>query len=496
MNYELRPPATPNTPMRRQGPPASADLGGAPTPAPAAADGVQTPTRHWRLALVTVLLAVTMAVLDGSIVNVALPTIATDRGVSSADAVWVVTAYQLAVVVALLPLARLGESIGFRRVYLGGMLTFALASLLCALAPSLDGLVLARGMQGLGAAALMSINGAIIRQVTPPGRLGRSISWIAMVVAVSAAAGPTLAAAILAVSSWHWLFLINVPLTALTFALGYVSLPRDRGDGAGFDFVSAALNAATFGLFIFALASVGALPSTAASVALVTGAVFAGALLLLRQRSKRAPMLPVDLLGRPVFATSILSSLGAFTAQFVALVSLPFYLHDTLGYSAVHTGLVLTAWPAATALASPFVGRLAERHAPTLLTLLGLVVFAVGLGATTLTPLSHGDAAIVATLAVCGVGFALFQTPNNQLLLTTAPLARSGAASGLQSSARLLGQSAGAALASLLLAVAHGTAALSILMWTAAGFAALGAAVCAGRNLALRQGLIHHEATA
>ena len=190
-------------------------------------DGLPRPRAGF--AAMAVLLTITMAVLDGTIMNVALPTIAQDQGVSPAHAIWVVTAYQLAIVVSLLPLAALGEAIGFRKVYLSGIAVFGIASGLCAMAPNIEFLTAARVLQGLGGAALMSINGALMRHIFPQAKLGRAIGWIAMTVSVSAAAGPTISSAILSVASWHWLFLINLPISILeSFDFGVRIASSDR----------------------------------------------------------------------------------------------------------------------------------------------------------------------------------------------------------------------------------------------------------------------------
>ncbi|HVC12111.1 MAG TPA: MFS transporter, partial [Burkholderiales bacterium] len=169
-----------------------------------ASDGLPLPQRAW--AMLAIGLAITMSVLDSAIANVALPTIASDLHATPADSVWVVNAYQLVITVLLLPLASLGEIIGFRRIYRTGLAIFTAASLGCALSHSLLGLSLARLVQGVGAAGVLSVNAALVRFIYPRRLLGRGIGIIAFVVAVSAAAGPTVAAGILAVASWPWLF--------------------------------------------------------------------------------------------------------------------------------------------------------------------------------------------------------------------------------------------------------------------------------------------------
>jgi len=450
-------------------------------------DGLPQPQRT--LAFLTISLAVMMAVLDGSIMNVALPTIAHDQHVSPAHAIWVVTAYQLAVVVSLLPLAALGEAIGFRKINLAGLVVFCLASILCAYSPTIEILTFARLLQGLGGAALMSINAALVRHIMPINQLGKGISRVAMVVAISAAAGPSIASAILAISSWHWLFLINVPLSIAAFGMGYFTLPYNKLNQTRFDIGSAILNVLSFGFLISALGSIGTSNNTMLIAGQFAIAIIAGIFLARRQLSRSNPLLPIDLLKRPVFAGSIISSICGFNAQFIAFVSLPFYFHDVIGYSAVKTGMLLTPWPVATALMAPLAGKLADKYSAAPFTALGMAIFAIGLGATVWLPGNAGNYTVIIALMICGAGFSLFQTPNNRIMLTSAPRERSGAASGLLSTARLLGQSSGAALAAILISYSTEFN-LALLMYTAAGFALISACISAIRNRAWQVGII------
>lgn len=449
-------------------------------PPAAPADGLPPPGR-W-LALAAVMATVTLAVLDSSIVNVALPTIAHDQGVSPEKAIALVTTYQLAIVVSLLPLAALGESLGFHKVYLSGVLVFGVASFLCAQAPTLEVLMFARVVQGLGAAAIMSLNAALVRHIVPKAWLARGIGLVAMTVAVSAAAGPTIAAAILSIATWHWLFYVNVPVSAVALGLGYFTLPRTVPSGLRFDKGSAALNVLTFGPLIFGLEHLSGRLPTGVLLGLFATAIVSGTFLTRRQLNRSSPMLPVDLLARPRFAQAIGASVAAFSGQFLAVVTIPFYFHDVLGFSAVKTGLLLTAWPVSTGIAAPLAGRLMDRFSADRLRLVGLALFASGLVLTALVGTGFDEVAkrpgiFVVTLALTGAGFGLYQAPNNHVLLTSAPRERSGGASGLLSTARLLGQGTGAALAATLL-TAFQPFNLALLLGTAAGFAFLSAAIC------------------
>ena len=160
-----------------------------------------------------------MAVMDSAIANVALPTIGIDLHADPALSIWIVNGYQLAITISLLPLAALGDIIGYRRIYIAGLALFTFASLFCALAHSLPMLAVARVVQGFGGAGIMSVNSALIRFIYPHRMLGRGLSINTLMVAVSAAAGPTVAAAILSVATWPWLFAVNIPFGIVAVAI-------------------------------------------------------------------------------------------------------------------------------------------------------------------------------------------------------------------------------------------------------------------------------------
>ena len=440
-------------------------------------DGLKQPQRFW--ANVTTAIAIFMTVIDSSIANVALPTIGADLKVDPSATVWIVNAYQVAIVLALLPLASLGDIFGYRRVYLGGLVLFTAASLACALSPALSTLVLARVAQGIGAAGVMSVNTALVRFIHPAHRLGYGIGISAVVIAASAAAGPTIASAILAVAPWPYLFAVNVPIGVAAVALGASALPFTPRSSHRFDFKSTILSAIAFGALIALIDTIGHDGSPLLIAAELATAASAGVLLCRRQLSLPLPLFPIDLLRIPIFALSIATCAFSFAAQMLALVSLPFHLH-ALGYSAVAIGLLITPWPLAIALVAPISGRLSDRYPAGLLGLLGLLAFAAGLAALALLPARVATLDIVWRMALAGAGFGLYQSPNNRTMQAAAPRPRSGAASGLVAMARLLGQTVGAALAALLFRRLAGDGAVAAI-WLGVGFALLGAIVSAIR---------------
>ena len=412
-------------------------------------DGLPAPRRQWATAAAA--LGILMAVIDSTIGSAALPTIARALNTTPAASIWATNAYQLAVTVSLLPLAALGEIVGYRRIYLSGLVLFTLASLGCAMATSFEGLVLGRAMQGFGAAGLMSVNSALIRFIQPRHRLARALGFNAMVVSSAAAAGPTVAGLILGVADWPWIFAVNVPIGIAAFLIGWKSLPESPRGRQRFDVLSALLSATTFGMLILGLDSLAHGGEAWAALPQVAVGLVAGIWLVRRQAGVARPLLPVDLLRIPVFGLSICTSLCSFMAQSLAFASLPFLLQSGYGLSVFEAGLLTTPWFLATATAAALSGRLMDRFPAAVLGGVGLVLMAAGLGLLAMLGSSPAWWDIAGRMALGGFGFGLFQTPNNRTMVGAAPPERAGGASGMLSTARLLGQTTGAALVGLVL---------------------------------------------
>ncbi len=404
-------------------------------------DGIDGTRRGWAIA--SVLGAMGLVVLNAAIVNVALPTIGTSLEIEPALAVRVITAYQLGLVTMLLPAAALGERLGFRRVFAAGAAVFTGASVLCAFSPSLTWLVAARFVQGLGGAAIMALGVAMLRFIVSQDRFGAAIGWNAMTVALSTAAGPILGSMMLSIAPWPWLFAVTLPIGIGVLAAAR-SLPSVEGTSHPVPLASVALNACFFALLVFV--AEWALSRPVLAVIPLVGAMVCATVLIRREAGCPVPLIPLDLLRRPSFRIAVLASILCFVGQTMGLVALPFYFQNALGLTPLMTGLYLTPWPLMVAVAGPLAGRLADHVRTAWLCLAGGAFLALGLATVALLPL-HGQRPVLAScIMLCGLGFGLFNVPNNRTMFLSVPRARGGAAGGLQGMARLTGQTAGAVM--------------------------------------------------
>jgi DHA2 family multidrug resistance protein-like MFS transporter len=447
---------------------------------------MEASTRHlWtareKLAAITVGLAVTLSVLDGVMLNATLPTIAARLHADPAEAIWVVNAYQLAAALVLLPLGKAADIYGHKRVYLLCVALFGVASLGCALSGDLPTLAAWRFVQGCGGAGIMGITNAMLRFVYPPEEFGRGVALNSLLVAVMLAAGPTIASLLVSFASWQWMFLINLPVIAVLLAIGVRALPLGSRNPHGFDWISAGLSMATFGLILLSVDSGAHTAALILPAGLAMGGLIAGALLLRRQRGMEQPLFPVDMLRTRRFGLSVATMFAASAAQLIAYVVLPFLFQHDLGRSQIETGLLFLPWPIALAVAAPLAGWLGGRMEAGVQCAVGLAIFSVGLLLLGTLNEQSGIVDIVWRMALCGFGYGIFQPPNSRTLITSAPAARLGSASVMGASARVMGQAAGAAVAALLFRLlpddGRGTA-----LVIAAAFAASGIALSLARG--------------
>jgi DHA2 family multidrug resistance protein-like MFS transporter len=416
-------------------------------------DGIAPAQR--RFAMFGIALAVLLSVLDYTVVNVAMPTIARSIHCTDSAAIWILNAYQLVTLIALLPVAALGDKIGHARICRIGLVLFVLASVLCARSHSLPELAAARALQGLGGACILGVNAALLRHIYPAAMLGRAIALNGFVIGLGVALGPTIAAAVLATSSWPFLFYINLPLGGAALWFAFTALPATPRRPKSFDYLSTLLLACAIGPLVIGGDRFAHTSSPTLSLALLGGGTVSFVLLVLRQLGRPEPLLPIDLLARGGFAAAFFTSFTAFVASNFFIIAMPFALMSVMHRGPVATGLLITPWPLALMLVAPFVGRLADRYPAELLSSIGLCITASGFLLLRFMPANPGDFDIAWRIFIAGAGFGLFQPPNNKAMLIAAPHTRTGGASGMISVARLFGQTIGGMLVALTLSLAH-----------------------------------------
>lgn len=416
----------------------------------------RTPRPQHRIAAV---LAVTLATatvsFDGSIPTVALPTIARELGVAGSSAVALISIYQIVLVMTLLPLAALAQRIGHRRMLRAGLLLFITGGLLCTLARTLPALIALRVCQALGAAAILSVGAALIRSIYPPRWLGRGLALNTAVTTAATALAPTVGGLLLSALPWYWLFALGIPSTAAALLL-CTAVPESKPHDTPFDTRGALYCMASFGLLFAGIESLvhGAAP-------LLTLLLFgAGVPVMLRfvQRELRAtlPILPLDLLRRPMIALSVGGAMLSFVAAAGLLVTLPFRLHQQFGFSVAATGAILASWPLAMMLCAPTAGMLSDRIPATVLGAGGMLLAAIGALLLALLPDTADAFAISWRLAVCAAGYGFYVSPTFRLVVNAAPRDRVASAGSLMTTGRMSGQALGATAAGALLALGLG----------------------------------------
>ncbi|MCH5239406.1 MAG: MFS transporter [Muribaculaceae bacterium] len=413
-------------------------------------------TIHRYIAIASVLIVLAMTMLDGTLVNVALPILAQEFHVSDSTAVWIVTIYQLVLTMLMLPLSYIGDLYSYKRNYVIGIAIFTIGSALCAFSQSFGMIIGARAIQGIGAAMATSVNVALVRLIYPPEFLGRGLAVNTMVIAISSAAGPSLAGIILSSASWPWLFLINLPLGIAAFFMAYKYLPDNppKDHKIKLDWLSGVANIIVFGTIFYALGNLANIHVLWENILLIVSGIVVGIFYVRHLHGRELPMFPIDLLHNKLYNLSVVTYTCSFITQCMALIALPFLFLNGYGFSELTTGLLMTPWPLATMAISPFAARFIEKHNAGATAAFGMLVYAIGLSLLLIEP-PAGPAAewdIAWKMALCGFGFGIFQTPNVYVMISATPVSRSGAAGGFQSTARMGALTFGATLVTLIFA--------------------------------------------
>ena len=415
-------------------------------------DGLPFPRRIWAIAAIS--FGTSLFVIDGAVANVALPTIAKDLGVTSGMVTNVVTVYQLAMVMVLLPFATIGDRIGHRKLYQIGQVLFCLASAAAFLANNFWVLLAVRAAQAVGAGIALSVSAAMLRSIYPARSLGSGLGINSVIVASSYAVAPTLGGFITDHFDWRWVFVAGAPLALISLAIGR-TLPDPQPRDMRIDWPGGVWSAVTVLLLIGGLA-VATHAWPAPGIALVAAGALSAALLVRREKGRERPVLPVDLMARPAIGLSVAAAVAAFVASAMLIVALPFKLEQGMGYTPQEAGLLIAPYPLTMLFVAPAAGWLSDRVSPSVMGMVGMAIAVAGLATVALMPSHAGHFDIAWRLALSALGFGLFLAPNSRLMIGSAPKDRSAAAGGLLSTSRLFGQSTGAALVGVVLAAGLG----------------------------------------
>jgi DHA2 family multidrug resistance protein-like MFS transporter len=432
--------------------------------------------QHLRLGAVFSLTAGTaLLALDASIASVTLPTIARELHVPESHSVLVMAVYNLILAMTLMPLAAFGVRVGLRRLFLIGLTIYIAGAGLSWFANDLTSLLVVRGFQALGVASAQSVSSALVREVYPPRHLGRGLGFNTLAAAIGGSIAPVLGGMIVAHFSWHWVFVAGVPL-AITALATVNLLPETKRMSQRFDAVGAVLCAATFGLAIYGLQALTEKHAAFVPVALLVSSVVLGIVFVRFEINEPQPVLPVDLLARPILALSVAGAVCGYLASTFMILALPFRLH-ALGFPPGEIGTMIAPYAVTATVFAPTAGMLSDRLSPSILGTVGLVIATVALLFLFYLPNAPTHFDILWPTALCGAGFGMFMAPNARLIIGAAPPGRAAPASSLVSTTRMMSMAVGSTLVGALLAHNAGNASMLI----AAGLAATAGVLSAAR---------------
>lgn len=425
-----------------------------PSPAPA--------SRALPGALACLALTMLLSSLGTSIANVGLPTFVDAFNASFQSVQWVVLSYLLAVTTLVVSAGRLGDLFGRRRLMLLGIATFTVASLVCAAAPSLWLLIVARAGQGCGAAMMMALTMALAGEAVPKERLGRAMGLLGTTSAVGTALGPSLGGVLIGNFGWQAIFLINLPLGSLAAALAWRFLPRDRttSAAAGFDLPGSILLASALATYSLAM-TLGRGHFGTLNLLLAGAALFLGLVFLIVESKARSPLVRPALFRRHLVGSGFAASGLATTVAMATLVVGPFYLTGGLHLDATRIGLVMSTGPLVAALVGIPAGKAVDRFGELRMTVAGLLLMAAGAFLLSRMAISHGIPGYIVALVTLTTGFATFQAANNTAVVSGTEPSQRGVVSGLLNLSRNLGLVTGASLMGAVFMHAAGTSAIA-----------------------------------
>lgn len=409
---------------------------------------VQQSKRQKWLVLISVAMGVFLATIDGSIVNVTLPTLVEELHTNFATIQWVVLAYLLTITTLLLSIGRLGDMIGKKPLYLAGLIIFTTGSALCGLAQNVYQLIGFRVLQAFGASMIMALGAAIITEVFPPEERGKALGINGTMVSIGIISGPMLGGLILQAFSWHWIFFVNIPVGIVGIWMVSRFIPYKKSVSKQvFDYTGAiTLLIALLGLLLgLSRSQQTSLVDPVVLALMALGLVFMGIFILVEFKVQQ-PMIDLRMFRNSLFSVNLITGLMAFIASSGTIFIMPFYLQNVLNYDPSTTGLLMGCLPLTIGILAPVAGALSDRYGTRPLASLGLLILILGyIGISTLGTTTTAIGYILRFLLI-GFGVGIFQSPNNSAIMGAVPPSRLGVASGLLSITRTLGQTSGIAL--------------------------------------------------
>ncbi|MGB6068487.1 MAG: MFS transporter [Desulfomonilaceae bacterium] len=401
--------------------------------------------------LFALMFGIILTPIDGSMVNVILPTLTDVFSARIATAQWVPMIYLLIISSLLLFFGRLGDIWGYKKVFQYGLVIFVIASGLCGLSQSIYELILFRTLQAVGATMLMAVPLAIITACFPPNELGRALGTFSVGIAAGLAIGPSFGGFIASLLGWRFTFLINVPIGIAAFVVIHRVMPEIKGQSGKFDFLGAAT---AFGFLFCLLLFINRAQGSgvnAATGALVAASLASGIGFVLTERQAADPMLRLNLFRNVTFTFASISSLLNFMAQFVVIFLTPFYLQRVMHYAPNRIGLILTCFPLAVMVVGPISGWLSDRLGSRGLSCLGQLICALAMFLLGRLSASAGTFDVAIRLTLFGIGAAVFQSPNTSAAMSSVPRPHLGVASAVLAQMRNIGMVIGIALAGVIL---------------------------------------------
>ena len=398
--------------------------------------------------MAAIAMGIFLATIDGSIVNVALPTLVRAFDTNFAVVQWVVLVYLLTVTVLMLGMGRLGDMVGKKPLYAAGVVVFTIGSGLCGLAPTVYWLIASRVLQAVGASAIMALGTAILTEAFPPSERGKTLGIAGTIVSVGIVAGPVLGGLIINALSWNWIFFVNLPVGVVGFLVALRFVPDIRPAGRQpFDFLGAgalciSLLALLLGLTFGQSIGFGNVRILALFTAFLS---FLAAFVFIESNTAH-PMLELKLFRNRLFSVNLITGFISFISIAGTIILIPFYLQNVLGYGPERVGLLMGIVPIAMGVTAPIAGRLSDHFGPRPIIVIGLLATVIGYyAASTLAPDTTALGFVLRFLPV-GIGLGVFNAPNNSAIMGSVPRTRLGIASGLLAITRTLGQTVGIAV--------------------------------------------------